>query len=155
MFPSGKDEICRLVDLTNPVSGWDWVAALILASWLVCAPGRESSARPVCPSGRLCVQTCSTAAHVTHIQTRPCGCLLFLLVRPSTHSLSLVSVSQGSTESCNNTEEEELKGRKGTGPVFSSSACKSLCFSTYLVKPNQIDFLSIRGQNKLGLHERK
>ncbi|MEQ2181288.1 hypothetical protein GOODEAATRI_009869 [Goodea atripinnis] len=31
--------------------------------------------------------------------------------------------TKGSTESCNNAEEEEMKGRKGTCPTFTFSAC--------------------------------
>lgn len=57
--------------------------------------------------------------------------LLFLfspIFPPAPLSLSLflvstLSVWQGSTESCNNIEEEEMKGRKGTCPTFTYSAC--------------------------------
>uniref|UniRef100_A0A8C5GTE5 calcium/calmodulin-dependent protein kinase n=1 Tax=Gouania willdenowi TaxID=441366 RepID=A0A8C5GTE5_GOUWI len=34
-----------------------------------------------------------------------------------------LKVSKGSTESCNNAEEEDMKGRKGTYPTFTYSAC--------------------------------
>lgn len=47
--------------------------------------------------------------------------------------VSTLSVCQGSTESCNNTEEEEMKGRKGTCPTFTYSACLFL-ITLYLVQ---------------------
>lgn len=114
-----------------------WLSALL--SWLVCAPGRELSTRP---SVRLVVR-------VSKCQKPPNLCLIYTLKKyiclaifpfslyPSfslSISLSFVStlsVWQGSTESCNNTEEEEMKGRKGTCPTFTYSACLFL-FTLYI-----------------------
>ena len=110
-----------------------------LLSWLVCAPGRELS---IHPSVRQVVYVsvmanCPKPPNRCLTYTLKMICLaisLFSLLYPSFFSLSIhssfhlsfvptLSFWQGSTESCNNTEEEEMKGRKGTCPTFTYSAC--------------------------------
>lgn len=46
-----------------------------------------------------------------------------LLFSPGPLFVLTLSVWQGSTESCNNAEEEDMKGRKGSCPIFTYSAC--------------------------------
>uniref|UniRef100_A0A674NKM5 calcium/calmodulin-dependent protein kinase n=1 Tax=Takifugu rubripes TaxID=31033 RepID=A0A674NKM5_TAKRU len=55
----------------------------------------------------------------------------------STHSLLLVSIFQGSTESCNNTEEEELKGRKGKVQLPSLLHAKSYVLGYFFTARKQ------------------
>uniref|UniRef100_A0A672SFG7 calcium/calmodulin-dependent protein kinase n=1 Tax=Sinocyclocheilus grahami TaxID=75366 RepID=A0A672SFG7_SINGR len=71
----------------------------------------------------VCVFADSQCVHcrLFHMVYKPClqTCLLLFLsstfIRPSLHLAHCLSLSsQGSTESCNTTEEEDMKGRKGT-----------------------------------------
>lgn len=105
--------------------------ALRIKNWFVLLGG----ARPPAPSVRQVVCVSSPTFS-------PVRAAALLSPRVHTHSSSLVSVSQGSTESCNNAEEEELKGRKGTAPAFSS-------FSVLPIKLRLLAHCS----KTIGLHE--
>lgn len=116
--------VCTTAD-TTLLLWFVWLSALL--SWLVCAPGRESSTlSSVCH----CVSTLERIGQSVQSFLTPVS--LYTLKNNlscyfSSLSLSLfvstLSVWQGSTESCNNTEEEEMKGRKGTCQTFTYSAC--------------------------------
>lgn len=100
-----------------------WLSALL--SWLVCAPGRESSTlSSVCH----CVSTLerigqSVQSFLTPVSLYTLKNYLSCYFSSLSVFVSTLCVWQGSTESCNNTEEEEMKGRKGTCQTFTYSAC--------------------------------
>lgn len=100
-----------------------WLSALL--SWLVCAPGRESSTlSSVCH----CVSTLerigqSVQSFLTPVSLYTLKNYLSCYFSSLSVFVSTLYVWQGSTESCNNTEEEEMKGRKGTCQTFTYSAC--------------------------------
>lgn len=88
-------------------------------SWFVLLGGSRPSVHQV-----VYVSVWAKCAKLSNI------CLAISLYSPhSSFSFSnlflfpFLSVWQGSTESCNNPEEEEMKGRKGTCPTFTYSAC--------------------------------
>lgn len=108
-----------------------------LLSWLVFVLGGRrppvhlSVMSSTCPCGQS-VENFPTASYSHTLNKVSCYFLfppssIFLplhpLLCPPLLLVSILSVWQGSTESCNNAEEEEMKGRKGTCPTFTYSAC--------------------------------
>ena len=112
------------------------VPALKCLSWLVCASGEGVLHPSIGPSGCLCVimSKCPGCVSLNMLKITPINIYtlyMYFSLRFPFLTLSIfhpflflcLCVSQGSTESCNNTEEEEMKGRKGTCPAFTYSAC--------------------------------